>query len=227
MTWDPPALGFSSPQPPPVASPQKRKSLRQQRRKSSGNPREEASLTPGAPSPDDTFPLTETTRKRCSSPTARPRAGVILDCRKGETGFYTFPAWLPARPTGSRGLFASGRAARPPGVPGGGEPARPTSRITQGLGRVTRALDSVLRAVKGRPGLQGSSKGRSSGWTDRAGRGEGLRNPGCALHWQALGNGSHPGPGVGSAGWAHLSAGRPGLHMPKLGHLEAVHGSWD
>lgn len=30
-----------------------------------------------------------------------------------------------------------------------------------------------------------------------------------------------------SAGQAHLSAGRPGLHMPKLRHLEAVHGGWD
>lgn len=32
---------------------------------------------------------------------------------------------------------------------------------------------------------------------------------------------------MGSAGHAHLSAGRPGLHMPKLRHLEAVHGGWD
>lgn len=65
-----------------------------------------------------------------------------------------------------------------------------------------------------------------------AGRGgvEGLRSPGvCSAlartrGWQASGTKSE---GSGSAVRAHLSAGRPGLHVPKLGHLEAVHGGWD
>lgn len=45
-------------------------------------------------------------------------------------------------------------------------------------------------------------------------------------HWEWQSSGTRS-QGVGSTGRAHLSAGRPGLHMPKLGHLEAVHGTWD
>lgn len=33
--------------------------------------------------------------------------------------------------------------------------------------------------------------------------------------------------GSGPAEQAHLAAGQPGLHVPELGHLEAVHGGRD
>lgn len=173
-------------------------------------------MAKGLPPLTDTCRLPEARADRGISHTPQPRAGAIGDGREEEPASTVSAPPLSGDADRKLGRQATSQAS---GLGSVGRATPPRGSWIQAGGLTDRG---DKRTAKERPG--------SSGLCLPAGDNTTRRLKGAPQGRWALGSprGATGGRGgTGPACQAHLSAGRPGLRVPELGHLEAAHGGGD